>query len=105
MGVEAELAQARRAGEARAWLDAYQQFTALDEVATMGVEDLERLAMAGYLTGHEAEALAACCCSVRAATHGTSSSTSIGVDPARCSRSPCRCRHVLVGGDEALAHA
>lgn len=59
LGVEAELAKARQAADRRAWLEAYQRFLELDQAAALGVEDLERLAMAAYLTGHESDALAA----------------------------------------------
>lgn len=59
VGIEAELSQARQAADLRAWPAAHAQLAVLDEQVTLGVEDLERLAMAAHLSGHESDALEA----------------------------------------------
>src|SRR5512134_611228 len=41
----------------RAWEQAYQQLLLADRAAPLGAEDLERLAVAAYLTGRESEFL------------------------------------------------
>jgi DNA-binding CsgD family transcriptional regulator len=49
------LARARQSYDRRAWADAYRLFEAADREALLEPEDLERLAMAAYLAGREAE--------------------------------------------------
>src|SRR5215207_894879 len=39
----------------RAWSDAYQTLLAIDDEMPLGVEDLDRLATAAYLTGRTSE--------------------------------------------------
>lgn len=58
MDIQSDLAEARDACHRRAWLDGYEALCTLDAEDRLGVEDLERLAVAAHLTGHEAEALA-----------------------------------------------
>jgi DNA-binding CsgD family transcriptional regulator len=49
----------REAYEERAWDDAYRRLSKADEVAPLGVEDLERLAMSAYLAGRDEDYLRA----------------------------------------------
>lgn len=49
------LDQARAAFAARAWQDAYDAFGRVDRLVPLEPVDLERLATAAYLTGHDAE--------------------------------------------------
>ena len=49
------LHEAREAYERRAWRDAYEAFTGADEAAPLAAHDLERLAIASYLVGRDAE--------------------------------------------------
>jgi ATP/maltotriose-dependent transcriptional regulator MalT len=56
MDVQSDLARARGACERRAWLDGYEALRVLDANGHLGVGDLERLALAAYLTGHESDA-------------------------------------------------
>jgi len=59
----------------RAWQQAYQQLAQADRAASLSAEDLERLAVAAYLTGREGEFLKAyerayrACVAMRAGTH------------------------------------
>jgi hypothetical protein len=55
MTVSASLDQGRAAFERQAWGNAYQQLTAADREAALEPEDLERLAIAAHLVGHDAE--------------------------------------------------
>ncbi|MDP9807942.1 DNA-binding NarL/FixJ family response regulator/TolA-binding protein [Rhizobium tibeticum] len=48
-----QLALGREAYERSAWDDAYRRLSVADEASPLGVEDLERLAMAAYLAGRE----------------------------------------------------
>lgn len=48
-----QLALGREACERRAWDEAYRSLSAADEASPLGVEDLERLAMAAYLGGRD----------------------------------------------------
>jgi DNA-binding CsgD family transcriptional regulator len=50
-----ELAQGRAACRGLAWHDAYQLLSRADRESSLGVEDLELLATAAYLTGRELE--------------------------------------------------
>ena len=47
------VAEGRRAFERRAWTDAYEQLSAADRAGGIEPDDLERLATAAYLTGHD----------------------------------------------------
>ncbi len=49
------LDRARAAFAARSWRDACDDFEAADLIASLEPIDLERLATAAYLTGHDAE--------------------------------------------------
>jgi DNA-binding CsgD family transcriptional regulator len=49
------LRHGREAYARRAWHDAYQAFLRADEATPLDADDLERLATAAYLVGHEAE--------------------------------------------------
>jgi DNA-binding CsgD family transcriptional regulator len=49
------LAQARRSFAQRSWGDAYAQFATADAATPLGLDDLEKLALAAYLTGHDEE--------------------------------------------------
>lgn len=49
------LAQARTSFAQRSWGDAYAQFATSDAAASLGLDDLEKLALAAYLTGHDDE--------------------------------------------------
>ena len=49
------LDRARAAFAARAWHDAYDDLGAADRTASLEPADLERMATAAYLTGHDAE--------------------------------------------------
>ena len=55
MANEQTLARARQAFEQRAWTDSYRLFDSVDRDGCLAPEDLERLAMAAYLTGQEEE--------------------------------------------------
>lgn len=50
----------RRSFERRAWRDAYVELSAADERSPLGVDDLERLAVAAYLAGEDDVWAAAC---------------------------------------------
>ena len=52
-GVSRQLDRARNCYEQRAWAEAYQALARADQEAPLGGEDLERLAMAAYLTGRD----------------------------------------------------
>jgi DNA-binding CsgD family transcriptional regulator len=52
-----ELDRAREHYQRRAWADAYQAFLRADQETPLAAEDLERLAMAAYLVGRDAEYL------------------------------------------------
>ncbi len=54
-----EIERGREALAAGKWGEAYARLSAADRAAGLGADDLERLATAAYLTGHDAEALAA----------------------------------------------
>lgn len=49
------LGRGRKAFDRRSWPDAYQLLGHADRTATLAPEDLERLATAAYLTGHDQE--------------------------------------------------
>ncbi|HEY3079594.1 MAG TPA: LuxR C-terminal-related transcriptional regulator [Chloroflexota bacterium] len=49
------LDRGRESFRRQAWGDAYAQLSAADREASLGLEDLERLAMVAYLTGRDAE--------------------------------------------------
>ncbi len=49
------LEQARVSFDQRSWGDAYAQFGAADAAAPLDLDDLEKLALAAYLTGHHEE--------------------------------------------------
>ncbi len=49
------LEQARASFAKRSWGDAYAQFATADTATPLGLDDLEKLALAAYLTGHEEE--------------------------------------------------
>jgi hypothetical protein len=49
------LGRGRRSLARKAWDDAYQQLSASEQEAPLGLEDLERLAMAAHLTGRDEE--------------------------------------------------
>ena len=48
-----QLTIGRDAFTARAWARAYEALSAADEVGELGADDLDRLALAAYLTGHD----------------------------------------------------
>jgi DNA-binding CsgD family transcriptional regulator len=50
-----KLEHGRESYKRRAWGEAYQSLSLADQVASLGVEDLERLATSAYLTGRELE--------------------------------------------------
>jgi DNA-binding CsgD family transcriptional regulator len=83
--VTADLLARARASFARgSWGAAYDDFAAADAASTLDLDDLEKLALAAYLTGHDAD-------SVRAWTRAQQQSVRCG-DPRRAARSA-----VLVG--------
>ena len=47
------LEQARASFAQRSWGDAYAQFATADTATPLGLDDLEKLELAAYLTGHE----------------------------------------------------
>jgi DNA-binding CsgD family transcriptional regulator/tetratricopeptide (TPR) repeat protein len=47
--------RARACFDQRSWGEAYRQFAAADAATPLDLDDLEKLALAGYLTGHEEE--------------------------------------------------
>ena len=49
------LEHARASFAQRSWGDAYAQFATADAATPLGLDDLEKLALAAYLTGHEEE--------------------------------------------------
>ncbi len=49
------LEQARASFAQRSWGDAYAQFATADTATPLGLDDLEKLGLAAYLTGHEEE--------------------------------------------------
>jgi DNA-binding CsgD family transcriptional regulator len=49
------LAQARASFAHRTWGDAYAQFATADAATPLSLDDLEKLGLAAYLTGHDAE--------------------------------------------------
>ena len=49
------LTQARVSFARRSWGDAYAQFATADAATLLGLDDLEKLGLAAYLTGHEEE--------------------------------------------------
>jgi DNA-binding CsgD family transcriptional regulator/tetratricopeptide (TPR) repeat protein len=54
MGMTDELDRGRESFRQQSWTDAYTQLAAADGNAPLGVDDLERLAVAAYLTGNDA---------------------------------------------------
>ena len=52
----ADLVHGREAFERKDWADAFAQFSAADAAGALGAEDLERLALAAYLTARDTEA-------------------------------------------------
>ncbi|MGH3714506.1 MAG: LuxR family transcriptional regulator, partial [Micromonosporaceae bacterium] len=56
MDVNAELERARKAHQQRAWADAVDEFTAVDQVAPLEIDDLELLAEATQILGRGTEA-------------------------------------------------
>lgn len=56
MGV---LTQARASFARRSWGEAYAQFAAADAATPLDLDDLEKLASASYLTGHDEESASA----------------------------------------------
>ncbi len=54
MGMADGLDRGREAFRRREWADAYTQLSAADREAPLDVDDLERLAVAAYLTGDDA---------------------------------------------------
>ena len=50
-----DISQARGSFARRSWGDAYQQFAAADAATPLDLDDLERLALAAYLCGHDEE--------------------------------------------------
>ena len=52
------LDRGREAFERHAWTDAYAQLSAADRDNALESEDLERLAVAAYLVGHDADSAA-----------------------------------------------
>jgi hypothetical protein len=54
--VEREIEEARRAFDQREWARAYAQLAAIDEVATLGPDDLQRIAECAFLIGLDAAA-------------------------------------------------
>jgi DNA-binding CsgD family transcriptional regulator len=59
MATDATLARARASFTRKAWADAYRLLEAADRSGAAAAEDLERLAMAAYLTGRDEESEAA----------------------------------------------
>jgi hypothetical protein len=57
MIVDAALESGRKAYEARAWRDAYAELTAAEATRQLDAEDLERVGLAAYLIGKDADAL------------------------------------------------
>jgi len=57
MIVNAALESGRKAYEARAWRDAYAELTAAEATRQLDAEDLERVGLAAYLIGKDADAL------------------------------------------------
>ena len=55
MTTDNTLERGRESYDQQAWADAYAQLTAADQVATLESEDLERLAIAAYLIGRDAD--------------------------------------------------
>jgi hypothetical protein len=53
--VGAPLLYGRQAFERRAWETAYTQLTAADRLEPLAPEDVERIATAAYLSGHDEE--------------------------------------------------
>ena len=49
------LEQARASFAERSWGDAYAQFATADAATPLDLDDLEQLALAAYLTGHDEE--------------------------------------------------
>jgi DNA-binding CsgD family transcriptional regulator len=49
------LGQARASFAERSWRDAYEKFVTADAEAPLSLDDLEKLGLAAYLTGHEEE--------------------------------------------------
>ncbi len=54
-----QLERGRECHRRRAWSDAYQSLLLADQVASLGVEDLERLAISAYLIGRDDDFLRA----------------------------------------------
>ena len=57
MTVHIALGSGRKAYAAHAWRDAYAELTAADAAGQLDAEDLERVALAAYLIGEDADAL------------------------------------------------
>jgi hypothetical protein len=49
------LEHARASFDQRSWPDAYAQFVTADAATPLDLDDLEKLALAAYLTGHDEE--------------------------------------------------
>jgi DNA-binding CsgD family transcriptional regulator len=79
MATEASPEAGRRASTDHAWGEAYAALTAVAERTPLGAEDLDRLAVAAYLTGHDAESAEAWARACRAWTDAG--------DPNRAARS------------------
>jgi DNA-binding CsgD family transcriptional regulator len=56
MNTDSALSRARSSFARRSWGEARAAFARADAAAPLGVDDLERLALASYLTGHDEEA-------------------------------------------------
>lgn len=80
------LAQARASFAGRSWGDAYEQFAAADAATPLDLDDLEKLALAAYLTGRDEEATLAWTRAQQEAIRGN--------DPRRAARNAC-----LIGAD------
>ena len=79
MTTDAELDRARELFEQRAWGDAYEVLRAVDVEAQLGAVDLERLAVASYLTGHDDDA-----CDTWARAHRAHLQVDDGLAAVRC---------------------
>jgi hypothetical protein len=84
------LAQARASITRRSWAEAYARFATQDAAAPLGPDDLEKFALAAYLTGHDDESRLAWTRAHRAASGRD--------DPRRAARClPDRVRSVVPG--------
>jgi len=78
-GAATEVERARERYEARAWLQAYEAFTAADAGGGLGAGDLELLAVAAYMLGREEEFYA-----VLERAHHLHLNAGAGLPAARC---------------------